>query len=75
MHLTKTDTGIRLTIDVDKQYKRLFMEAAKSAKARVQLEEQYLTEGEQDAIEFLLRNPNNKVRLTESIRNAEGGRD
>ena len=36
---------MRLVIDVDKQYKRLFMEAAK---ARVQVEEQYLTEVEED---------------------------
>ena len=38
---------MRLVIDVDKQYKRLFMEAAK---ARVQVEEQYLTEVEEDKV-------------------------
>lgn len=39
---------MRLVIDVDKQYKKLFMEAAKAAKARVQVDEQYLTEVEED---------------------------
>ena len=39
---------MRLVIDVDKQYKKLFMEAAKAAKARVQIDEQYLTEVEED---------------------------
>ncbi|WP_461053800.1 hypothetical protein [Spirosoma arcticum] len=39
---------MRLVIDVDKQYKKLFTEVAKAAKARVQIEEQYLTEEEED---------------------------
>ena len=39
---------MRLVIDVDKQYKKLFMEAAKAAKARVQVDKQYLTEEEED---------------------------
>ena len=39
---------MRLVIDVDKQYKKLFMEAAKAAKARVQVDTQYLTEAEED---------------------------
>lgn len=39
---------MRLVIDVDKQYKKLFLEVAKAAKARVQVEEQYLTEAEED---------------------------
>jgi hypothetical protein len=39
---------MRLIIDVDKQYKRLFFEAAKAAKAKVQVDDQYLTETEED---------------------------
>lgn len=39
---------MRLIIDIDKQYKKLFMEAAKAAKARVQVDDQYLTEEEED---------------------------
>ena len=39
---------MRLVIDVDKQYTKLFMEAAKAAKARVQVDKQYLTEEEED---------------------------
>ncbi len=39
---------MRLVIDVDRQYKKLFMEVAKVAKATVQVEEQYLTEKEED---------------------------
>lgn len=39
---------MRLVIDVDKQYKKLFMEVAKATKARVQVEEGYLTEEEED---------------------------
>ncbi len=39
---------MRLVIDVDKQYKKLFIEAAKAAKAKVQVDEQYLTEAEED---------------------------
>ncbi|GAB3643560.1 hypothetical protein GCM10027423_41970 [Spirosoma arcticum] len=46
--MTKTGRGMRLVIDVDKQYKKLFTEVAKAAKARVQIEEQYLTEEEED---------------------------
>ena len=39
---------MRLVIDVDKQYKKLFLEAAKAAKAKVQIDKQYLTEQEED---------------------------
>ena len=39
---------MRLVIDVDKQYKKLFMEAAKAAKATVRVDEQYLTEEEEE---------------------------
>lgn len=39
---------MRLVIDVDKQYKKLFLETAEAAKARVQVEEQYMTEAEED---------------------------
>ncbi|QDK81452.1 hypothetical protein EXU85_23710 [Spirosoma sp. KCTC 42546] len=39
---------MRLVIDVDKQYKKLFMEAAKAAKAKLQVDEHYLTEAEED---------------------------
>ena len=39
---------MRLVIDVDKQYKKLFMEAAKAAKAKLQIDEHYLTEAEED---------------------------
>ncbi len=44
----KAKTIMRLIIDIDKQYKKLFMEAAKAAKARVQVDDQYLTEEEED---------------------------
>lgn len=43
-------TTMRLVIDTDKQYKKLFMEVAKATKARVQVEEQYLTEEEDKAL-------------------------
>lgn len=39
---------MRLVIDVDRQYKKLFMEVAKAAKAKVQVEEHYLTKEEED---------------------------
>lgn len=39
---------MRLVIDVDKQYKKLFMEAAKAAKAKLQIDKYYLTEEEED---------------------------
>lgn len=39
VHLTKTDRRMRLVIDVDKQYNKLFTEMAKAAKARVRVEE------------------------------------
>ncbi len=39
---------MRLVIDVDKQHKKLFLEAAKAAKARVKIDKQYLTEEEED---------------------------
>lgn len=46
--LTKRKRRMRLIIDVDKQYKKLFLEAAKAARARVQVDEQYLTEAEEE---------------------------
>lgn len=39
---------MRLVIDVDRQYKKLFMEVAKAAKAKVQIDEQYQTQAEED---------------------------
>lgn len=39
---------MRLVIDVDKQYKKLFVEAAKAAKAKIQVDKQYLTEAEEE---------------------------
>ncbi|WP_232325985.1 hypothetical protein [Spirosoma montaniterrae] len=45
---------MRLVIDVDRQYKKLFMEVAKVAKAKVQVEEHYLTEDEEDKALFHL---------------------
>lgn len=46
--MMETQRWMRLVVDVDKQYKRLFMEVAKVAEARVQVEGQYLTEAEED---------------------------
>ena len=65
---------MRLVIDVDKQYKKLFMEVAKVTGARMRVNEQYLTETERDETEFLLRNPKNKARLAEAIKNVEEGK-
>ncbi len=39
---------MRLVIDVDKQYKKLFIEATKGAKAKVQIDEHYLAEEEEE---------------------------
>lgn len=39
---------MRLVIDVDRQYKKLFMEVAKVAKAKVQIDEKYQTQTEED---------------------------
>ena len=52
-----------MVIDVNKQYKRLFMEAAK---ARVQVEEQYLTEAEEDkALLTLMEEGKKEGRMSE----------
>ena len=57
---------MRLVIDVDKQYKKLFMEVAKAAKARVQVEEQYLTEEEEDkALLKLMEEGRKEGRMSE----------
>lgn len=57
---------MRLVIDVDKQYKKLFMEAAKAAKARVQVDEQYLTEVEEDkGLLKLMEEGKKEGRMTE----------
>ena len=45
--MMKIHRGMRLAIDVNKQYKKLFVEVAKAARARVKVE-QYLTEEEED---------------------------
>lgn len=52
---------MRLVIDVDKQYKKLFMEVAKVTGAKMRVDEQYVTQGEQDETEFLLRSPKNAL--------------
>lgn len=64
---------MRLVIDVAEEYKNLFLEAAKATKATVQIDEQYVNE-EHDETEFLLRNPRNRERLMESIKNVEEGK-
>ena len=57
---------MRLVIDVDKQYKKLFMEAAKAAKARVQVDTQYLTEAEEDkALLKLMEEGKGEGRMSE----------
>lgn len=57
---------MRLVIDVDKQYKKLFLEAAKAAKARVQVDEQYLTEAEEDkAMLKLMEESRKEGRMSE----------
>ncbi len=39
---------MRLVIDVDKRHKKLFVEAAKAVQAKIKVDEQYLTQGEED---------------------------
>ena len=57
---------MRLVIDVDKQFKRLFMEAAKAAKAKVQIEGHYLTEAEEDkALLKLMEEGKKEGRMSE----------
>lgn len=57
---------MRLIIDVDKQYKKLFIEVAKAAKARVQVDEQYLTEEEEDkALLKLMEEGKKEGRMSE----------
>lgn len=57
---------MRLVIDVDKQYKKLFMEAAKAAKAKVQIDEQYLTEAEENkALLKLMEEGRKEGRMSE----------
>lgn len=57
---------MRLIIDVDKQYKKLFMEVAKVAKAKVQVEEHYLTEEEEDkALLKLMEDGKKEGRMSE----------
>lgn len=57
---------MRLVIDVDKHYKKLFMEVAKVTKARVQVEEQYLTEEEEDkALLKLMEEGRKEGRMSE----------
>lgn len=51
---------MRLVIDIDKQYKRLFLEAAKAAKAKLQVDEHYLTEEEEDKALFKLMEESKK---------------
>ncbi|MBC8154645.1 MAG: hypothetical protein H7Z72_17240 [Bacteroidetes bacterium] len=58
---------MRLVMDVDKQYKKLFMEVAKAANAKVQIDEQYLTEEEEATRLLKLMDAGNKEgRMTES---------
>ena len=58
---------MRLVIDVDKQYKKLFMEAAKAAKAKVQVDEQYLTEAEEEkALLKLMEEGQQEGRMNET---------
>lgn len=52
---------MRLIIDVDKKYKKLFVEVAKVTGAKTQVDERYQAEGEQDATKFPLR-----IRTTKS---------
>lgn len=57
---------MRLVIDIDRQYKKLFVEVAKAAKARVQVDEQYLTEGEEDkALLELMEEGKKEGRISE----------
>ena len=57
---------MRLVIDIDRQYKKLFVEVAKAAKARVQVDEQYLTEGEEDkALLELMEEEKKEGRISE----------
>ncbi|MVM41373.1 hypothetical protein GO730_32925 [Spirosoma sp. HMF3257] len=57
---------MRLVIDVDKQYKKLFMEAAKAAKAKLQIDEHYLTEAEEDkALLKLMEEGKKEGRMSE----------
>lgn len=65
---------MRLVIDVDRQYKKLFVEIAKVTGAKMRVNELYVIEVEKDETEFLLRNPKNKSRLAEAIENVEEGK-
>ena len=57
---------MRLVIDVDKQYKKLFMEAARATKAKVQIEDHYLTEAEEDkALLKLMEEGRKEGRMSE----------
>lgn len=58
---------MRLVIDVDIAYKNLFMEVAKAAKATVQIDENYLTEEEEEkGLLKLMEDGNKEGRMTES---------
>ncbi len=60
---------MRLVIDVDKQYKKLFMEAAKATRATVRVDEQYLTEEEEEkGLLKLMEAGKKEGRLDESER-------
>ena len=62
----KIQRRMRLVIDIDRQYKKLFVEVAKAAKARVQVDEQYLTEGEEDeALLELMEEGKKEGRISE----------
>lgn len=61
---------MRLVIDTYKQYKKLFLEVAKATKARVQIEEQYLTEKEENkALLKLMEEGKKEGRMNEEEQN------
>lgn len=58
---------MRLVIDVDKQYKKLFLEAAK---AKVQIDDQYMTEAEEDkAVLKLIEDGRREGRMNKEEQN------